>query len=156
MTNLKNYTSNVPYERTIAQIERCLADCGVTGSSKQYADGVPVALYFHIDLGVEGRYTVRLPANVEQVQTCLYDEFMKHAVRPRRDKADFAEQAVRTAWKLQEDWVRVQMSLVKLKQADFRQVFMGFLWTGTQTYFEQVKDKNLRLLADATAETDGR
>ena len=144
--NLKNYTSDVPYERTISRIESYLAQCGVTGISKQYEGCIPAALYFHVDLGKEGRFTVRLPAKVEEAQQAMYEDYMKGALRPRRSRADFREQAARTAWKIQEDWVRVQMSLIKLKQVDFLQVFMGFVWNGKQTYYDQIKDSGLKLL----------
>ena len=146
--NLKNYTSNVPFERTISLIEAYLAACGVTGISKQYEEKLPVAVFFHVDLGAEGRYSIRLPAKVKEVQEYLWRDYISGARRPRRVKEDFGEQAARTAWKLQQDWVQVQMSLIKLKQVDFLQVFMGFIWTGQQTYYEQVKDKALKLLVD--------
>ena len=146
--NLKNYTSNVPFERTISLIEAYLAECGVTGITKQYEDKLPVAVFFHIDLGAAGRFTIRLPARVKEVQDYLWRDYAASVRRPRKVKEDFAAQAVMTAWKLQQDWVQVQMSLIRLKQVDFLQVFMGFIWTGQQTYYDQVKESGLKLLVD--------
>lgn len=151
--NLKNYTSNVPAHQTIAFIEAYLADCGVTGITKQIEGGVPTALFFHIDMGNEGRFTVRLPAKVNDVLEFLWRDYVSgHTTRfaPKKKKEEFLDQACRTAWKLQQDWVQVQMSLIKLKQVDFLEVFMGFLWDGKKTYYEQVKGQGFKALPEST------
>ena len=36
---LKNYTSNIPASRTIANIESYLAQCGISAVAKQYEQG---------------------------------------------------------------------------------------------------------------------
>lgn len=150
--NIKNYTSKIPANTIISYIETYLAECGVSGVSKQFEDGQPVALAFHIE--IEGRkYTIRLPANVDAVQTYLYRDYINSRRRPRADvtKESFREQAARTAWKIQQDWVQVQISLIKLQQADFRQVFMGFLWDGKQSFYEQIKGGGFKALAEKNA-----
>lgn len=109
--NLKNYTSSVPASTMIARIEGYLADCGVSGTTKEFSRGQPVALSFHIKL--DGRdYTIRLPANVEAVQ--------------------------------------VQISLIKLKQVDFRQAFLAYFWDGTQTFYEQLQASKFKALPEST------
>lgn len=147
--NLKNYTSSVPASTTISYIEAYLAQCGVTGISKAYDNGIPVAIFFHIEFpgkaGVE-RYTIRLPAKVREVQEEMWKDYVNATRRPRKTKEDFADQAARTAWKIQQDWVQVQMSLIKLKQADFRELFMGFLWDGKQSYYQQVAGNQFKQL----------
>lgn len=67
------------------------------------------------------------------------------------DKKSFYEQAVRTAWRIQQDWVEVQMSLIKLGQADFREVFMAFIWDGEtkQTFFETMRGNNFKQLPES-------
>jgi len=148
--NLKNYSSSVPAHQTIAYIEAYLADCGVSGVTKQYEGKVPAALFFHIDLGPSGRFTIRLPAKVVEVQDYLWRDYCASTRRPRKVRADFEEQAARTAWKIQQDWVQVQMSLIKLKQVDFLQVFMGFLWDGKQSYYDAIKGAGFKALAEKT------
>jgi len=147
--NLKNYTSNTPASFTISYIESYLAQCGVTGISKQYEKGVPVALFFHVDIA-PSRYTIRLPAQIGRVQDYMWNEYIASTRRPRKTRDDFADQAQRTAWKIQQDWVQVQMSLIKLKQVDFLQVFMGFLWDGKQSYYEALQDSKFKQLPQST------
>jgi hypothetical protein len=149
--NLKNYTSSVPVHQTISYIEAYLAQCGVTGISKEYGPGgIAAAIYFHIEFP-PNRYTIRLPAKVDMVQEQLWQDYVARTKRPRLKKEDFAVQAARTAWKIQQDWVQVQMSLVKLKQADFREVFMGFLWDGKQSYFQMIEDNKFKQLPQSTS-----
>lgn len=143
--NLKNYTSSIPASTTISYIESHLAACGVNGITKQYEGLVPVALFFHVELE-NNRYTIRLPANVAQVCEVLWNDYRASVRTPRKQKSDFMDQASRTAWKIQQDWVQVQMSLIKLKQADFRELFMGFLWDGKRSYFQALKDGGFRAL----------
>jgi hypothetical protein len=122
----------------------------VTGISKQYENGVPVAIFFHIEMP-PSRYTIRLPAKVRLVQEELWKDYVNTSRRPRKTKEDFADQAARTAWKIQQDWVQVQMTLITLKQADFREVFMGFLWDGKQSYFEMLEDGKFKQLPQQTS-----
>lgn len=145
--NLKNYTSSVPAATTISYIESYLATAGVTGISKQYDNGKPVAIFFHIELP-HNRYTVRLPARITDVQDFLWNEYVAGTRRPRKTRDDFYEQAERTAWKIQQDWVQVQISLIKLKQADFLEVFMGFLWDGKQSYYQALEKGQFKALPE--------
>lgn len=148
--NLKNYTSSVPAHTTISYIEAYLAECGVTGIQKDFRGGKPVALYFQTS--EKGKnFTVRLPAQVEEVHEFLWQDYVANAIRPRKEKSDFLEQATRTAWKIQQDWVQVQMSLVKLKQADVLQVFMAFVWDGEQTFYEQLRGSGFKQLPEQSS-----
>lgn len=147
--NLKNYTSSVPANTTISYIETYLAECGVEGIAKEFDKGQPVAVSFYVT--VEGRkFTIRLPANVDAVQEYLWRDYVASHKQPRKNvtKDSFREQAARTAWKIQQDWVMVQMSLIKLKQADFIQVFLAYLWTGEQTFYEQLRGNKFKSLPE--------
>ena len=148
--NLKNYTSKTPANTTISYIETYLADCGVTGITKEFKAGIPVALFFHIDIG-DKLFTIRLPAKIDEVHEYLWRDYVNGHVQPRKEKEDFREQAAQTAWKIQQDWVQVQMSLIKLKQVDFIQVFMGFVWDGEQTYYDRLKGGGFKALPEKAA-----
>jgi hypothetical protein len=153
--NLKNYTSGVPAMTTISYIEAYLTDSGmVSGITKEIKDGRPVSIYFHTEQN--GRvFTVRLPAQVAKVHDFLWTDYITSSKRPQRVKEDFLEQAERTAWKIQQDWVQVQMSLIKLKQADMLQVFMAYVWDGEQTFYERLKGRGFKQLAEKSSTTEG-
>lgn len=140
---LKNYTSTVPVSRTIARIEETLASAGVSGISKDYIDGRLHAVCFRILLPTGKDMTVRLPANAEAVYTAMAKEVRKaHSGTLERIR----EQAERTAWKIMQDWIEVQISLIKLQQADVVQVFLPYIWDGKQTFYAALKDSGFRQL----------
>lgn len=134
---------------TISFIEQYLADCNVNGVTKQFDKGIPVALFFHVELG-QKKFTIRLPAKVAAVHEFLWRDYCTSHIRPRKTKEDFMDQAARTAWAIQRDWVQVQMSLIKLKQVDFLEVFMGFIFDGEHSYYDRVKGGGFKLLPEST------
>ena len=149
--NLKNYTSGVPVWRTIARIEEVLAGAGVAAIQKEYAPGAPgrlAALSFSVELHDKRHVKIRLPADTDAV----YDTLRKQCKRPHRGTLErLREQADRTAWKLMQDWVEVQISLIQLQKVDFLQVFLSYVWDGKQTFYTALKDSGYRnLLVEKT------
>ncbi len=129
--------------RTVARIEECLAEAGATGIMKDYKDGFLVALSFKVNLPSGKMMAIRLPANADGV----FNAMMKTVKRPRANTAGkIREQAQRTSWKLMQDWVEVQLSLIQMEQADFVQVFLPYVWDGQRTFYQQLKDKNFLAL----------
>lgn len=144
--NLKNYTSSVSAQTTISFIEAYLMECGATGIAKEINHGHVAAIIFEAPDDKGRKRLIKLPANVEGVHEFLWRDYASNAVRPRKQKEDFRDQATRTAWKIMQDWCQVQMSLIKLKQADLLQVFLPYIWDGNQTYYDYLKGSNFRAL----------
>jgi len=153
---LKNYTSEVPVERTLIRIEAVLVKGGASGINKTYRDGELFSIGFTIPGAAKGSsMSVRMPARVDAVEKALTKGKYLAATAQGRMK----KQAARTAWKLMQDWIEVQLSLVELQQADMIQVFLPYLHDGQQTLYEQIKSggykalENMKLLdAHAGAE----
>jgi len=135
---IKNYTSTVPAERTIASIEKTLAEAGASGIVKDYAAGKVIALSFRISLP-QRDIVIRLPSNHEAV----YAAMRKQLQQPRSGTLErLREQSIRTSWKLMQDWVEVQLTLIRMQQVDFLQVFLPYVWDGKQTFYESIKHQN--------------
>jgi hypothetical protein len=150
---LKNYTSEVPVSTTLHRIEQVLIRCGVTGIMKEYGIGGKItAVTFRLESPEGGKQMVRLPANTEQAQETLWRDYMgddlmddgkvKWGSRKRRSKASFLDQAERTAWKIVQDWVEVQMSMVQVGQAEAFEVFLPYFYDGKRTYYQALKESN--------------
>ncbi len=151
---LKNYTSNVPITRTIQRIEQVLIQCGIKGITKEYSgtDGEIVALTFRIVLDDGAPLEVRLPAHVNLAQDALWLDYVGTDQlssdgkslywnnRKRRNRASFSEQAERTAWKIAQEWIEIEMSRIQLKQAEKLEVFLPYVWDGKRTYFQSLKE----------------
>lgn len=160
---LKNYTSDVPVHVTIHRIEQILLRCEVSGIMKEYGPGGKVlALTFSVKFSEDKTVAIRLPAKEEECLSALWKDYVGtdeassdgrvwSNPRKKRTRNSFREQAEKTAWKLMQDWVEVQMSMIQLNQADIREVFMAYIWDGKQTFFERLKSQNFRaMLPEAT------
>lgn len=66
--------------------------------------------------------------------------------RKSKTKKDFREQAERTAWRLAQDWLEVELSRMNLKQGDVREVFLAYVWDGHQTLFQRIENNGFRAL----------
>ncbi len=143
---MKNYTSQVPVSTTVSRIECALAKAGIRNIMKDYGEGEVTALYFTLPHpAVQGAsIPVRLPANIAAVMEVL----SKGVKRNSADrKKRLWEQARRTAWRLMQDWVEVQLSLIELQQVEALQVFLPYIWMGNKTFFERVKGGDFKMLA---------
>lgn len=151
--NIKNYTSGIDATTTLARIESKLAAAGASGIMKLYdTKGKVSALVFKIDLG--GRsWSVKVPANVQACYDAMWKQHCLSHSRVREEtKMTIYEQAHRTAWKLVQDWVDIQVSMIVMKQAEFLEVFLPYVWDGRQTYFEAVKGGGFKQLPENTNE----
>lgn len=143
---MKNYTSKVPAEKSVEDIEYMLVKFGALGISKEYREGTITAISFVIEAPeTKLPVSIRLPAQPD----AAYEVLVKHAkFWPTAAKQKtLREQAKRTAWRLMYDWVAVQLSLIEMKQAELRQVFMPYITnSGGQTLYQFLKEKRLPAL----------
>jgi len=169
MDFLKNYTSTVPVSQTIYRIEQVLIRCKVKDISKEYGPtGQVLALRFSIaqEQGMPP-VQIRLPVDVEGCQQALWLDYaageklsadgatIQWNRRKQKKKRDFLDQAERTAWRIMQDWVEVQLSMIQLKQADTLEVFLPYVWDGKTTFYRHIKDRGYRgLLPERTGEEE--
>jgi hypothetical protein len=147
--NIKNYTSGVPIERTITRIEMALILGGAVGIMKNYKEGKLEAISFQVPSTEKRLVNIMLPANVEAVYKTL-ESSMK---RPRAETMKrLEEQAQRTAWKLVQDWVEVQMAMIKIQKIELMQVFLSYVWDGKQTFYSALKANNFKMLSSGKKE----
>lgn len=150
---LKNYTSDVPVHTTIGRIEHVLLRCGIRGIAKEYGvDQSVTAVTFKAE--VDGKsVAIRLPARESAVTDMLWKEYagddydnekdtiVAHRANiKRKRRRDFADQGARTAWKIVQDWVEVQMSMVQTGQAELIEIFLPYVFDGKRTYHEALKE----------------
>lgn len=144
--NIKNYTSTVSADRSVNLIEHRLIGVGATHIAKVY-EGEPKRLKgITFQIPVNGiPLLFKLPAKTDLVFKVLWAEVRKP--RPST-KQTIEEQAERTAWKILADWVDVQISMIKLEQAEFIEVFLPYSYDPKkdQTLFERFKENNFKQL----------
>ena len=149
--NIKNYTSGVAIETTIGRINSKLAAAGAAGITTLYDERKLVkAIIFHIDVNGK-QISIRVPANVEACFQAMWKDHCLHHSRPREEtKSRIRDQAQRTAWKLVQDWIDVQISMIVMRQAEFLEVFLPYVWDGRQTLFESAKGGGFKMLPEKT------
>ena len=145
---LKNYTSKITANRSIAHIEMKLAGHGAQKIMKEYTlEGKILSLTFSIKFNGSD-LPFKLPSRVKQCKEILYQQIR----RPRQDTLKrLDEQAERTAWKILSDWVDIQMSMIDLAQVEFTEVFLPYAYDPekNRTLFETMKANDFKKLLPA-------
>jgi len=136
-TKIKNYTTEVPAERSIAEIEKMLISVGADAIMKNYrGDGRILALAFKY----QGRGYM-LPSNSERCAEVIR-KISEYRSRPAQW---LNEQAERVAWRVLRDWVDSQLSLIRIGQAEVEQVLLPYMWDGKQSLYDKFKERNFML-----------
>jgi len=144
---MKNYTSSVPVEVTVMRIEKILAKNFATQVAKEYKDGEFYAMTFSVHNPTTGKDSrIRLPVHKNGIVAVLSNQYKRKISAATKTRIE--AQANRTAWKLWQDWLEVQMSLVEMEQAEFVQIFLPYFWDGRRTYYDLVKEGGFKMLTE--------
>lgn len=122
---LKNYTTSISEDKTIAEIEKILATHGAKKILKDYdEEGKIKAVSFMIELE-DKNLPFRLPMNLQSVCE-VFRQQCNQGKLPRRYLRD-TEQARRTGWRILKDWVDSQMAIFELNMVKMQEVFLPYM-----------------------------
>lgn len=124
-----NYTTEVPAERTVAQIIGLLARKGARSITQDFlGDGRVKAIRFLLNVGgLPSSFS--LPVNIDGVAAVIMAEkpYSKYSNLPRDEWARKQRSvAERISWRILKDWIEAQMALIESGQAEAGQVFMPY------------------------------
>lgn len=131
---IKNRTSGVHPNVTAGRIETMLASAGASNISKRYENSELVGIDFTITT-IYGVLSFRLPVNVEGA----YQVLSAKRYLSVREREKMHAQAARTAWKLAQDSLEIQLSQVAMKQAELVQVLFPNIVKDGVTLFDVAK-----------------
>ncbi|HYT45206.1 MAG TPA: hypothetical protein VEP90_22960 [Methylomirabilota bacterium] len=144
---LKNYTSEVPVERTLQNILAILNKNGADKVTIEYASGNPSAVTFTIKTE-KGMLPVKLPARIENVERLIYSQkkprysWQEQEPLTEKEKA----QVRRTAWKNIYDWIAAQLALVETSMVKIEEVFLPYMQDREGiTFFEHMEERSFLL-----------
>jgi len=137
---IKNYTTTVPANRSISEIQDSLVAHGASSVSLEYERGTGRigALRFTLRLG-DVAVPFEMPVDWRRFQAVLKQQKVS-----RWNDEDFC---YRVAWRNVRDWLLSQMAFHETRMVELVQVFLPFAVTpdGT-TVFDRIASGNLKLL----------
>jgi len=142
---IKNYTTDIPVDRTITEIQKILAENGARGIALEYdGNGTIKDIFFKIILNKK-ELPFRLPAKAERVYQALWGE--KQEWEHTRYGEGWRQQAQRIAWRICKTWLEAQITLINLEQANIEEVFLPYLLVGrnNESLYEVMKEKQFLL-----------
>lgn len=145
-----NYTTTIPVEKTISEIEKMLSQSGATKILKEYDEkGNTESISFKI-ITEKGELPFKLPMNGKAVLQVLKDQsgtykqtrYGQKRIVPQ-SKAN-REQADRVGWRIIKDWLEAQLALFFLQMVKIEEIFLPYMYndkTG-ETMFQILESKN--------------
>lgn len=141
---IKNYTTEIPTDRTVAEIQKLLAENGATGIAFEYdGQGNLTALFFRIEY--QGKQLpFRLPAKPNEVYQTLFANMQYQNIE--QYKIQRMEKATRIAWRICKLWLEAQLTHVNLGQAKIQEVFLPYLvLEDNKTLYERMENSQFLL-----------
>jgi len=141
---IKNYTTDIPVERTITEIQKILAQNGARGIALEYDESGNIKdIYFKIVLH-DKDLPFRLPAKANRVYAALHGDATQSY--QGRYGEGWRQQAERIAWRICKTWLEAQITLINLEQVKIEEVFLPYLiMPGNKTLFETMEQNHFLL-----------
>lgn len=129
---IKNYTTSVPANRSIEEIQNALVKHGAEGVLYEYEKGTGRIAALKFLLEIEGnKVSFSLPVEWRRFQQVLKNDRIK-----RWDDEDYC---YRVAWRCIRDWVLAQLALHETQIVELPQVFLPFAMNRQgKTLYEEV------------------
>ena len=116
-----NYTTQIKAGKTVSEIQEKLVKAKAQAVMTEYNDdGIPEAISFRI-MSKHGLLSFRMNVNFNGV----YQAISKNPKVPKRLKT--REQAARVAWRIQKDWIEVQLARIEAELAEIEEVFLPYM-----------------------------
>lgn len=135
---LLNYTTKIDIYTTLGQIQGMLVKHGAKKILQEYEDDCHIrAVSFVIDTPI-GTQAVRIPANVDAVQSVL----KRQKVKCERDQAE------RVAWRIVKDWIEAQMAILESEMVTLDEIFLPYMINNAGQTVYQLFTSNALMLTD--------
>ena len=136
---IKNYTTKVPANRSIQQIQDMLVAHGARGILMEYERGTGRIEALKFILSIQGQdVPFALPVEWKRFQAVLKEQGVR--------RWDDEEYCYRVAWRNIRDWVDAQMALFETQIVELEQIFLPYAVTKDgQTFYEKVMDSKMLL-----------
>jgi hypothetical protein len=142
---LLNYTTSIDAERTAGDIIGLLARHGARMLQIEYDHlANPAGLSFMIPTA-EGELFFKLPVDADAVLRVLIQQSSKGEV-PRSVAVPL--QARKVAWRINLDWVKVQLALIESEMATLEQIFLPYMLVNGRTVYQLMQAQAFKALPE--------
>jgi len=141
---IKNFSTEIPVTRTIAEIEKMLTKYGATHIMKEYNGDIPVMLIFAITTE-HGRMGIRLPIRPERVLAVFKKQVSARLLPNKYWDGEWAiAQSHRVAWRVVKDWLDAQLAILSIEMVKLEEIFLPYVYNDRlkMTVFEILEERN--------------
>ena len=146
---VKNYTTTIKVEKTIAEIESILVRFSAKGILKEYLGSSVSAIIFFIEVDNQ-KIPFKLPMNIEKTRRVI-ENAVKEGKLPQRylNEPLRSEQGERVCWRIIKDWIHAQVSLYEVQLADSIEILLPYAYNVLEekTMYEKFLDNKSKFLA---------
>lgn len=142
MGKLLNYTTDIPVEKTLNEIQVLLVKAKASAIAFDYDDGNIRSIFFKIKRTDGTEIPFKLPAKTEQVYKKLYaGKIGEYTYKKAR-----MEKSRMIAWRIIHTWLKAQLALLELEMVKTEELFLPYMMVNAnQTLFENLEQKNFLL-----------
>ncbi len=147
MMPIKNYTTKIAVEKTIAEIEAILSAHGAKKILKDYdGAGNVTGISFMIETPA-GNIPFKLPIDLK-AWVALINKAVDSTKLPKRFRED-ADQARRVGWRVIKDWIDAQLAIVETKTVKIEEVFLPYAYDyqTEKTMFQKFTEQTDKFIA---------
>lgn len=152
---IKNFSTQIAVEKTIAEIEFMLSKYGATKIMKEYdPEGHPVTLVFGI-MTDRGELPVKLPMRTEKILEVFKMQVSNKKLPRKFWSGDWAkEQADRVGWRIIKDWLDAQLTLIGIQMVKIEEIFLPYAYDSKsgQTLFQKMEERGFAGYIEAPRE----
>lgn len=140
---LLNYTTRIPTNKTVGEIQKLLAKAGANAILSEYDNnGEVTAVSFKMSVR-NNEIGFRLPVEPDKVLLVLKTQ---RGVEPRYKTVEHAK---RVAWRIVKDWVEAQLAIIETQMVEAEQVFLPYAITSNgETLYETILSNGMLLNAN--------
>lgn len=146
---IKNFSTSIAVETTIAEIEKMLAKYGCAKIMKEYdGNGNVVALSF-IVASVHGNLPIKLPLRLEKILDVFKIQVSNKKLPKKFWTGEWAEQqAGRVGWRIIRDWLDAQLTLLGIEMVKVEEIFLPYIYNPKtqKSLFEMLEERKFNVL----------
>ena len=152
-----NYTTKIPVETTIAEIEKMLSGSGAQKILKEYDNDSNIESISFVLNTSKGNLPFKLPMNIDGVMQTINNQIGEY--RRQKPKSggygkqvrivptsmrDDLDQARRVGWRIIKDWLEAQLALFFLQMVKIEEIFLHYMYNDKteKTMFQMLEEKN--------------